>query len=170
MIQMFDFEDARRDRLQYRNDREFPSSKINNGRRNFEQITIWLLVGFFQFNFVRLTKRKCKFYVKRGECFTVLLFISSMRWAIVERSVIGLRYLARMCRKSLLLLLLILLLFMLLLLCLLIRGGGVFSRLNALTWQGSCLIRKCSSVSQPPPTRTIVCRPFNNCNNTVTTH
>lgn len=37
----------------------------------------------------------------------------------------------------------------------------MLSRLSTLTWQGSCLVKKCSRVSQPPPTRTIMCRPFN---------
>lgn len=36
-----------------------------------------------------------------------------------------------------------------------------FLRLTTITWQGSWRERKCSSVSQPPPTRTITWRPFN---------
>lgn len=28
-------------------------------------------------------------------------------------------------------------------------------------WQGSCRVKKFSSVSHPPPTRTIMCVPFN---------
>lgn len=39
------------------------------------------------------------------------------------------------------------------------RRPGVTSR----TWQGSWRDRKCSSVSQPPPTRTIMWRPFSSC-------
>lgn len=45
-------------------------------------------------------------------------------------------------------------------------GRGSTSRrpcVTRRTWQGSWRDRKCSSVSQPPPTRTIMCRPFSNC-------
>lgn len=50
-----------------------------------------------------------------------------------------------------------------------LRGSRVTGRTSALlpwvtrrTWHGSCRDRKCSSVSHPPPTRTIMCRPFSN--------
>lgn len=36
------------------------------------------------------------------------------------------------------------------------------------TWHGSWRDRKCSSVSHPPPTRTIMCRPFSSWNNEPT--
>lgn len=45
-------------------------------------------------------------------------------------------------------------------------GSGTRERLPGVTrrtWQGSWRDRKCSSVSQPPPTRTIMCRPFSSC-------
>ena len=42
---------------------------------------------------------------------------------------------------------------------------GVTSRPSTRTWHGSCRSRKCSKVSQPPPTRTIMCRPFRSCKN-----
>ena len=44
-------------------------------------------------------------------------------------------------------------------------GRGSTSRrpcVTRRTWQGSWRERKCSSVSQPPPTRTIMWRPFSN--------
>lgn len=46
-------------------------------------------------------------------------------------------------------------------------GTGSTSRrpcVTRRTWQGSWRDRKCSSVSQPPPTRTIMWRPFSNWN------